>query len=82
MGAGFLIYCVLLIATIDNIIKPLVIGGRTKLHTLLVFFSVLGGMKFLGFLGFILGPLITALCLSLLEIYTFEEPEKEEVALS
>ncbi|UCD35416.1 MAG: AI-2E family transporter [Nitrospiraceae bacterium] len=72
-GIGFLIYCALLIATIDNIIKPLVIGGRTKLHTLLVFFSVLGGINFLGFLGFILGPLIAALCLSLLEIYTFDE---------
>ncbi len=76
-GIGFLLYCVLLITSIDNIIKPLVIGGRTKLHTLLVFFSVLGGINFFGFLGFILGPLITALCLSLLEIYTFEEPEYE-----
>lgn len=73
-GIGFLVYCLVFITTIDNIIKPIVIGGRTKLHTLLVFFSVLGGINFLGFLGFILGPLITALCLSLLEIYTFEEP--------
>jgi predicted PurR-regulated permease PerM len=77
-GIGFLVYCILLITSIDNIIKPMVIGGKTKLHTLLVFFSVLGGIKFLGFLGFILGPLITALCLSLLEIYRFDEPEQEE----
>lgn len=75
-GIGFLVYCLLFITTVDNIIKPIVIGGRTKLHTLLVFFSVLGGINFLGFLGFILGPLITALCLSLLEIYTFEEPSE------
>ncbi|MDH4027991.1 MAG: AI-2E family transporter, partial [Nitrospirota bacterium] len=68
-------YGILIIGSIDNIIKPVVIGGRTKLHTLLVFFSVLGGIKYFGFLGFILGPLITALCLSLLEIYTFEEVE-------
>ena len=81
-GIGFLAYCLLLIASIDNIIKPLVIGGRTKLHTLLVFFSVLGGINFLGFLGFILGPLITALCLSLLEIYTFDEDKQEETAAS
>jgi predicted PurR-regulated permease PerM len=72
-GIGLLLYGALIISSVDNIIKPLVIGGRTKLHTLLVFFSVLGGIKFLGFLGFILGPLIAALCLSLLEIYTFEE---------
>lgn len=81
-GIGFLVYCLLLITSIDNIIKPLVIGGRTKLHTLLVFFSVLGGIKFMGFLGFIMGPLVTALCLSLLEIYTFEEEKPEETASS
>ncbi|MEW6600546.1 MAG: AI-2E family transporter [Nitrospirota bacterium] len=72
-GIGFLMFCAVFIGSIDNIIRPLVIGGRTKLHTLLIFFSVLGGIKYLGFLGFILGPLIAALCLSLLEIYTFEE---------
>ncbi|MEF9476275.1 MAG: AI-2E family transporter [Candidatus Mariimomonas ferrooxydans] len=72
-GAGLFLYGVLIISSVDNILKPLIIGGRTKLHMLLIFFSVLGGIKFLGFLGFILGPLITALCLSLLEIYTFDE---------
>lgn len=78
-GIGFLVYCVLLITTVDNIIKPLVIGGRTKLHTLLVFFSVLGGINFLGFLGFILGPLIAALILSLLEIYSFDDETRTAV---
>jgi predicted PurR-regulated permease PerM len=77
-GIGLLLYGVLIISTVDNILKPLIIGGRTKLHTLLVFFSVLGGIKFLGFLGFILGPLIAALCLSLLEIYKYEEAEQLE----
>ncbi len=75
-GIGLLLFGMLVISTVDNIIKPLIIGGRTKLHILLVFFSVLGGIKFFGFLGFILGPLIAALCLSLLEIYTVEEAEK------
>ncbi len=75
-GIGLLLYGILIISTVDNILKPLIIGGRTKLHILLVFFSVLGGIRFLGFLGFILGPLIAALCLSLLEIYRYEETEK------
>lgn len=76
-GIGLFLYGTLIIGSVDNFIKPVIIGGRTKLHVLLVFFSVLGGIKFLGFLGFILGPLITALCLSLLEIYTFEEKPEE-----
>lgn len=77
-GIGFLVYSVVLIGSIDNVIRPLVIGGRTKLHSLLIFFSVLGGINYLGFLGFVLGPLIAALCLSLLEIYTPEETEDED----
>lgn len=75
-GIGLLIYGLLVISSIDNIIKSWVIGSRTKLHILIIFFSVLGGIMFFGFVGFILGPLITALCLSLLEIYTYEEAEE------
>jgi len=71
-GIGLLLFGTLIISNIDNVLRPLVIGGKAKLHTLLVFFSVLGGLKFLGFLGLILGPLIAALCLSLFEIYTEE----------
>ncbi len=70
-GIGLLLYGILIISMADNILKPLIIGSRTKLHTLLIFFSVLGGIKFFGFIGFILGPLITALSLALLEMYTF-----------
>jgi predicted PurR-regulated permease PerM len=72
-GIGLLLYGAIIISSVDNIIKPMVIGERTKMHILLVFFSVLGGIRFFGFLGFILGPLITALCLSLLEMHRYEE---------
>ncbi|MBI4850150.1 MAG: AI-2E family transporter [Nitrospirae bacterium] len=71
-GIGLLLFGALIISNIDSVLKSLIIGGKANLHTLLVFFSVLGGIKFLGFLGFILGPLIAALCLSLFEIYTEE----------
>lgn len=72
-GIGLLIYGALIISSVDNIIKPIVIGGRTKLHILMVFFSVLGGIKFFGFIGFILGPIIIALCLSVFEMYRERE---------
>ena len=72
-GIGLFFFGMFVISMVDNILKPLIIGGRTRLHTLLIFFSVLGGIKFLGFVGFILGPLIAAMCLSLLEIYTVRE---------
>lgn len=75
-GIGLFFYGVLIISSVDNVIKSWVIGSRTKLHILIIFFSVLGGMMFFGFVGFILGPLITALCLSLLEIYTYDAAEE------
>ncbi len=68
-GIGLFVLGALVISMIDNLLRPMLIGDRTKLHMLMVFFSVLGGISYFGFIGFILGPLIAALCLSLLDIY-------------
>ncbi len=68
-GILFLLICALTVAQIDNLLKPFFIGGRAKLHNLLVFFSVLGGIISFGFLGLFLGPMILGLFLSVLDIY-------------
>jgi len=57
------------ISMVDNILKPIIISGRTKMPTLAVFFSVLGGIKLFGFIGFIMGPLVLALFVSVFEIF-------------
>ncbi|MEW6571366.1 MAG: AI-2E family transporter [Nitrospirota bacterium] len=57
------------ISMVDNILKPIIISGRTKMPTLAVFFSVLGGIKLFGFIGFIMGPLVLALFISVFEIF-------------
>jgi predicted PurR-regulated permease PerM len=62
----------LVISSIDNVLKPIVIKGRTDMHPLLVFFSVLGGLDAFGFLGILLGPLIVALFISFLNFYRKE----------
>jgi predicted PurR-regulated permease PerM len=62
----------LVVSSIDNILKPILIQGRTKMHPLLVFLSVLGGMQVFGFLGILLGPLIVAISLSFLNLYRLE----------
>ncbi len=56
------------ISTIDNILKPIIIGGRTKMPAIVIFFSVLGGIKEFGLIGLVAGPLIVALFVSLIEI--------------
>jgi len=57
------------ISLVDNILKPIIIGSRTKMPTLVIFFSVLGGIKLFGLIGLIMGPLVVALFISCLEIF-------------
>ncbi len=57
------------ISMIDNILKPIIIGSRTKLPVLVIFFSVLGGLSVFGLIGLIAGPLVIALFFSVLQIF-------------
>ncbi len=57
------------ISMVDNLLRPLFISSRTKIHPLLLFFAVLGGIQIFGLLGLVMGPLIATLCLTLIEIY-------------
>jgi predicted PurR-regulated permease PerM len=59
----------LAIGLIDNFLYPTLVGKRLRLHTLLVFFSVLGGLSLFGLSGVILGPLTLAILLALMEIW-------------
>jgi predicted PurR-regulated permease PerM len=68
-----LLYGVLVISMVDNVIRPIIISGRTKMPTLAVFFSVLGGIKLFGFIGFIMGPLVLALFFSVFEMFRHVE---------
>ncbi|MFN4181838.1 MAG: AI-2E family transporter, partial [bacterium] len=63
-----LIWCVLLVSTIDNYIRPALIGKETRLHPLFVFIFILGGLIRFGFTGIFLGPLILALFITLAEM--------------
>jgi len=60
---------VLVIGTIDNFLRPSLIGSRAKLHDLVVFFAVLGGLKMFGLIGFVLGPVIVAVGIGLLDAF-------------
>ncbi|MEW6068510.1 MAG: AI-2E family transporter [Nitrospirota bacterium] len=68
-GIILLLVGLLGISMVDNILKPIIISGRTKMPTLAVFFSVLGGIKLFGFIGFIMGPIVLTLFVSVFEIF-------------
>ena len=65
----FLIFYMILSGGIEYLFKPKVVGQRVKMHTLLVFFSIIGGLKLFGILGIIYGPLVITAFLTLTDIY-------------
>ncbi|HYO81165.1 MAG TPA: AI-2E family transporter, partial [Bryobacteraceae bacterium] len=63
------------ISTADNVVRPLVLSRGVKLHTLLVFFSLLGGVRAFGIIGLFLGPIIVSVAMALLDILEEERQE-------
>jgi predicted PurR-regulated permease PerM len=68
-GIFFIVFYLILSVSVDNLLKPKLVGQRVKMHTLLVFFSIIGGLNIFGILGIIYGPLITTAFLTLTDIY-------------
>jgi predicted PurR-regulated permease PerM len=62
------VWGVLVIGSIDNFLSPKLVGRRARLHELLIFFSVLGGLRVFGVLGLVLGPVLAAVTLALIEV--------------
>jgi predicted PurR-regulated permease PerM len=56
------------VGTIDNVLRPLLMSGRVRMHTLLIFFSVFGGVQVFGFLGLFVGPVIIAVTMTVLSL--------------
>lgn len=77
-GIGLLIWGGLLVASIDNLIKPIVISKQTKIYPLATFLVVIGGLMVFGLKGAIIAPMVLAALLSFLNIYSSEE-EKPSV---
>jgi predicted PurR-regulated permease PerM len=71
-GVGILLITFIILVNIDNVLRPRIVGGSAKMHDLLVFFSTLGGISVFGITGFIIGPIIAALFLTVLKIYSEE----------
>jgi predicted PurR-regulated permease PerM len=76
-GVILALWGTLVISMVDNIIRPLFIGGRARLPTFLLLFAILGGMSVYGFLGIFLAPVILAALLSFIDIYReiYERPD-------
>ena len=65
---------ILVVGSVDNFLRPMLISGRTELPTLAVFVGVMGGLSAFGFIGLFLGPIVLGL---LVALFRFEDEERE-----
>ncbi len=66
---GLVAFEAVAVVSVDNLLRPWLIRGRVPMHSLLVFFSILGGITYFGIFGVILGPLVLAIGLTFFELY-------------
>ncbi len=68
-GIFFIVFYLLLSMGVEYVFKPKLVGKKVKMHPLLVFFAIIGGLKLFGIIGIIYGPLVVTGFLTLAEIY-------------
>lgn len=71
-GIILLIWGVIVIGTIDNVIRTLVVSERTHMSLVVIFLGIVGGLSVFGFPGLIFGPLILSVTVTVLELYPEE----------
>lgn len=68
-AVGLSLFCSLIIGSVDNLLRPRLVGRDTQMHDLMIFFSTLGGLSLFGVTGFIVGPLLAGLFLTAWEMF-------------
>jgi predicted PurR-regulated permease PerM len=68
-GIFTLLFGVIVISQVDNFVRPLLFRGKTQMHTMLMFFSIMGGLALFGLVGIVLGPFIAAVFMSIVKIF-------------
>jgi predicted PurR-regulated permease PerM len=68
-GVGLLAFCGIVVGSLDNVLRPILVGKDTKMHELMIFFSTLGGIMMFGITGIFIGPLIASLFVTIWELY-------------
>lgn len=83
-GLGLMIWGVAIVGTVDNFLRPRLVGRDTKMHDLMVLLSTFGGLALFGLVGFIIGPIVAALFVTVWALYgvAFSELLPEAAAVS
>jgi predicted PurR-regulated permease PerM len=78
-GIAIFLIAAVIVGSIDNVLIPRLVGRESGMHDLLIFFSTLGGIYVFGVMGFIVGPILAALFITILDIYSIEFRSQLEI---
>lgn len=81
---------IFVVSSVDNVLRPLLVKGRVRVHPLVIFLSIFGGLSTFGAIGVVLGPVVASLTMVLLRIWERDfigprrtvRPRREEGALA
>jgi predicted PurR-regulated permease PerM len=68
-GVGVILFCALVVGSLDNVLRPRLVGRDAQMHNLLILFSILGGLILFGMVGLLVGPILGALLVMVWELY-------------
>ncbi len=68
-GVGLFVFCAVVVGSVDNLLRPILVGKDTQMHELMIFFGTMGGIFMFGIVGVFIGPIIAALFVTIWEIY-------------
>jgi predicted PurR-regulated permease PerM len=68
-AVGLGVFCAAVVGSIDNLLRPILVGRDTQMHALMILFGTLGGIIMFGVVGVIIGPIIAALFVTVWDIY-------------
>jgi predicted PurR-regulated permease PerM len=81
-GVFLLAWGTFLVGSIDNVVRPKLVGSRMALHPLLVFLSMFGGLAVFGMMGLLVGPLIASIFMAMVRIYRRDFLAKAQPVIS
>lgn len=68
-GILLIVIGTIVVSQIDNFLRPLLVSGKTGMHTMLLFIAILGGIYVFGLLGIVLGPFIAAVFVTIFDVF-------------
>jgi predicted PurR-regulated permease PerM len=76
-GVALILFGVLVIGLVDNVLRPILVGKDTQMPDFIVLISTVGGMALLGLNGFVIGPMIAALFITLWQLFAADHQKQE-----